>query len=364
MKIAEIIHELEQLAPMKFQESYDNSGLIVGDKSEELVRALFCLDSTEEVVDEAIENNCNMIIAHHPILFEGIKSLTGKNYIERTLLKAIKNDIAIYAIHTNLDNVSKGVNHQLAKALDIKDCRLLGPKGGLLKKLVFFCPKNEGGKVKQAIFQAGAGQIGEYDCCSYQVEGKGSFRAGENAKPFIGKKGEIHMEDELRIETIMPAHIQNSVIKAMLAAHPYEEVAYDIYELAMNWKEVGSGMIGQLDKPMNTSDYLDSVKQKLNVSCIRHTKLLKKEIQQIAICGGSGSFLLSEAINAGAELFITADYKYHQFFDAEDKIVIVDVGHYESEQFTPQLLANYLQEKISDFNPYLSTVNTNPVYYR
>jgi len=364
MKIREVIQQLEILAPKSLQENYDNSGLIVGKTDWELEGVLSCLDSTEEVIEEAISKNCNLIIAHHPILFSGIKQLRGDNYIERTLIKAIKNDLCIYAIHTNLDNVLGGVNKALASQLNLKNCRILSPKQNLLKKLVFFCPLSATEKVRQAIFQAGAGKIGEYDCCAFQLEGTGSFRAGEKTNPHLGEKGQLHFEKELRVETVLPNYIEDSVIHAMLAAHPYEEVAYDLYELSMPWKSVGSGLLGDLPEEIAVLDLLDLLKEKLNVSCIRHTKIIQEKIQKVALCGGSGSFLLPMAKAAKADIFITADFKYHQFFDAEDQLLIADVGHYESEQFTPKLLADYLKQKISGLSPHVSSINTNPVHYR
>tara|TARA_R110002096_G_scaffold109056_13_gene238734 strand:+ start:21551 stop:22645 length:1095 start_codon:yes stop_codon:yes gene_type:complete len=364
MKIKEIISHLELLAPPSLQESYDNSGLIVGNQEQELSKALICLDSTEAIIDDAIKNRCNLVIAHHPILFSGIKSLTGKNYIERTILKAIKNDVAIYAIHTNLDNVMNGVNHKLAEKLNLENCKILNPRSDLLKKLVFFCPLNAAEKVKNTIFEAGAGKIGAYDCCSFQVEGNGNFRAGNNSNPHVGKKGEIHVEPELRIETVFESYLENRVINSLLDSHPYEEVAYDLYSVSQKWHEVGSGMIGELSEGLDTEEFLDFLKLKLNIPFIRHTQIIKTKVKKIAICGGSGSFLLSKAIDQKADLFISADFKYHQFFDANKQITIVDIGHYESEQYTAEHIAEYLQEKIPNFAPYLSTINTNPINYR
>ena len=363
MKLKEILSTLESFAPRSFQEGYDNSGLIVGSEDDIVKKVLFCLDSTEEVVDEAISIGANLIVAHHPIVFSGLKSLTGKNYIERTILKAIKNAVAIYAIHTNLDNVSNGVNKELADRIGLESTHILSPKNGLMKKLVFFCPIKNVEEVRTAIFKAGAGHIGEYDCCAFQLEGEGSFRASEAANPHVGEKGKVHFETEMRIETVVPNHIEKRVVQAMIAAHPYEEVAYDLYDLAMPWSSVGSGLWGQLSKPMNAEDFLTLLKEKLNVSCIRHTALVKNQIETVALCGGSGSFLLNAAKSVKADVFVTADFKYHQFFDAENDIIIADVGHYESEQFTPNLLSRFLKEKHSDLNCVITEVNTNPVKY-
>lgn len=363
MNISEIISHLENLAPSSLQESYDNSGLIVGNPTTEVSGILICLDSIEAVIEEAIENKCNFIVAHHPILFSGLKSLTGKNYIERCLLKAIKNDIAIYAIHTNLDNVLHGVNHKIAKKIGLQNLNILAPKKGLLKKLVFFCPKSHAEKVKQSIFNAGAGSIGNYDACSFNIEGIGTFRAGEDSKPFLGKIGKTAQEEELRVETIFPLYKEKQVLKALLSSHPYEEVAYDLYSLTNSWNTVGSGIIGELETEMDAHSFLLDLKTKLNTDCIRHTNTLKSNIRKVAVCGGSGSFLLPTAIAKGADILVTADFKYHQFFDADNKIIIADVGHYESEQYTAELIQEYLQEKIPNFAVHLTKINTNPINY-
>jgi dinuclear metal center YbgI/SA1388 family protein len=364
MKISTIINHLEELAPISLQESYDNSGLLVGNSNAEIEKALLCLDSIESVIDEAIERNCGLVIAHHPIVFSGLKSLTGKNYIERTILKAIKNNIAIYAIHTNLDNVKNGVNKKIAEKIGLKNVQILSPKSGKLKKLVFFCPLQDADKVRAALFEAGGGTIGDYDYCSFSVEGEGTFRAGSDTNPHVGKRGELHREKEKRIELIFPDYLKSSLINALNENHPYEEVAFDVYSLENKWGEVGSGMIGELAEPEEAISFLDGVKLNLGTECIRHTAVVKEKVKRIAICGGSGSFLLNAAIAKKADVFITGDYKYHQFFDAEDKILIADVGHYESEQHTPELLQEYLKEKMPNFAFYLSKENTNPINYR
>jgi dinuclear metal center YbgI/SA1388 family protein len=364
MNISDLIAELENLAPPSLQESYDNSGLLVGDKNQEISSVLISLDCTEEVIEEAMSRSCNVVIAHHPILFGGLKSLTGKNYVERTILKAIRNNVAIYAIHTNLDNVHRGVNKKIAEKLGLKNLRVLSPKRGLLKKLVFFCPQANVEEVRQSVYGAGAGTIGVYDSCSFNVEGYGTFRGGASSNPYVGRKGEVHVEAETRVEVILPAFRQGAVLSALLKAHPYEEVAYDLYSIENTWASVGSGMLGELEEAVSSEVFLESLKENLRAACVRHTRLLKKEVKRIAVCGGSGSFLLKEAIAQQADVFVSADFKYHQFFDAEDKIVIADVGHYESEQFTPELIKEYLQEKIPNFAAYLSKVNTNPINYR
>lgn len=362
MYIKDIIQHLESFAPKSYQENYDNSGLIVGDKNAEVKGILVCLDSIEEVVDEAIRKNCNLIVAHHPIVFSGLKSLTGKNYVERTVIKAIKNDVAIYAIHTNLDNVRKGVNRYLADRIGLKNVQILAPKSELLQKLALFVPKTHIEEVKNALFSAGAGEIGKYKHCSFSSEGNGTFMATEGTNPYVGNVGEIHTEPEFKLEVVFPKHIQSKVVKALLEAHPYEEVAYDIYQLQNKYNEVGSGMIGEIEET-DELEFLKSLKTNLPAKSVRYTNLLGKKVKKIAICGGSGSFLLPQAIAQGADVFVTADFKYHQFFDADNQIVIADVGHFESEQTTIQLIADCINEKFPKFAVHLTETNTNPVNY-
>lgn len=363
MKIKEIISELEKLAPLSLQESYDNAGLITGNQNDECSSVILTIDTTEAVIEEAIDKGANLVLSHHPIVFSGLKKLNGKNYIERAVIKAIKNDIAIYAAHTNMDNVSVGVNAKICEKLNLQHCKILSPIKGSLKKLVSFIPSKHLEKVRQAIFAAGAGHIGNYDNCSYSTKGKGSFRALENANPYVGALGKIHFEEETRFETIFPAHKQSKVISALLNSHPYEEVAYDIYPLDNIYEETGAGMIGELENAIPEKDFLDKIKEVFNVGCIRHTQLLNKSIKKVAICGGSGSFLLAKAMSSSADIFITGDFKYHQFFDAENKILIADIGHYESEQFTKELFYDILKKKFPNFAFYFSEENTNPVNY-
>lgn len=363
MKIQEITSYLESLAPLSSQEGYDNSGFIVGNSQVELTQALICLDSTEEVVDEAIAKGCNLIIAHHPIVFKGLKKITGKNYVERVVLKCIKNDIALYAIHTNLDNYIFGVNAEIGKRLGLQKLRVLEPKQGVLNKLVVFVPSQYTSKVQQAIYAAGAGAIGEYKECSFKTEGTGSFSPLDRANPFIGKVGTAEEVTEDRVEVLVSSHVLRAVINAMLKAHPYEEVAYDIISLQNSNKYEGAGMMGELDHAMPTGEFLKMVKSVFNCGAIRHTKLIADEIRTVAFCGGAGSFLLGNAIQYKADIYITGDFKYHEFFDAEDKITIADIGHFESEQFTIDLLQNVLNAKFQAGDFVKTSVNTNPVHY-
>jgi dinuclear metal center YbgI/SA1388 family protein len=363
MQLSEIIKAIETFAPPSYQENYDNTGLITGNSGQNITGALICLDSIEEVIDEAIRENCNLVIAHHPIIFSGLKQINGKNYVESTIIKAIKNDIAIYAAHTNLDNVQHGVNAKIAEKLGLKNCSVLQPKSGLLKKLVTFCPSDKAAEVRDSMFKAGAGKIGHYDECSYNLEGFGTFRAGERTKPFVGEQNIQHQEPETRIETIFPSQLQSIILKALFASHPYEEVAYDIYPLENEYKQTGSGLVGETEKPQDETEFLKNLKSSLKTDCVRYTALTGNKIKKVAICGGSGSFLLKKAILAGADAFVTADLKYHQFFDAEGKILLADVGHFESEQFTGEIFYDLLMEKFPTFAVRLSKTNTNPVNY-
>lgn len=363
MKLAQIINFLESIAPLNYQENYDNAGLITGTDRHEITSALVSLDCTEAVVDEAVAKGCNLIISHHPIVFKGLKKLNGKSYVERVLLKAIKNDISLYAIHTNLDNISKGVNAEICKRLGILKPCILAPKNDLLKKLVTFCPTTKAAEVREALFSSGCGHIGLYSNCSFNVNGFGSFKAGEQTKPYVGEIGLEHHEPETRIETVFKAHKERIVINALLKAHPYQEAAYDIYPLNNADDQVGSGMVGFLEQPKTETEFLTLLKNKMQAKVIRHTALLGKPVKKVAVCGGSGSFLLKNAIAAEADVFITADFKYHDFFDAENKIIIADIGHYETEQFTSNLLVDNIQEKFPTFAVCLAQQNTNPINY-
>lgn len=361
--IKDILKVIEDYAPLRYQESYDNAGLITGDASAEVTGALLSLDCIEATIEEAIENNCNLIIAHHPIVFGGLKKITGSNYVERTVIKAIRNNIAIYAAHTNLDNVKNGVNARIAQKLGLTNLSILAPKKQLLKKLVTYVPEKQANEVRQTLFEAGAGHIGEYDSCSFNLSGTGTFRGNETTHPFAGKPMELHQENEIRIETVFPAYRETTIIRALLDAHPYEEVAYDIYSLDNALNTVGSGMLGQLPEALPEQDFLQLVKTQLKAGVLKHTAFTQKNIKKVALCGGSGQFLLKNAISAGADAYITADFKYHEFFDAEGKIVLIDAGHYETEQFTPEIFYEIIQNKFPKFASYLSKINTNPVNY-
>lgn len=363
MKVKDITEYLESLAPRAYQESYDNSGLLTGEPSQEVTGVLVTLDCTEEVVQEAIERGINMIVAHHPIIFKGLKKLTGSNYVERTILKAIRNNIALYAIHTNLDNIHTGVNRKIGKKIGLKNLRILLPKKDTLSKLVTFIPRENEEPVMKALYDAGAGQIGNYKNCSFGVAGTGTFMPNEVATPHIGKANQQESVKEIRAEVIFSTHLEAQIIGGLRKAHPYEEVAYYITRLENDNQEVGSGMIGELEQPMEPIEFLKGLKTSMSLNIIRHTQLLDKKVKKVAICGGSGSFLLHQAIRSGADFFVTADFKYHEFFDADGKITIADIGHYESEFFTKELIMELLKEKFPTFAVNFSSTDTNPIRY-
>jgi dinuclear metal center YbgI/SA1388 family protein len=361
--IKDIIYELEKLAPLAYQESYDNAGLLVGTHETVVQGILFTLDVTEEVVNEAIEKGCNLIVAHHPIIFKGLKKLNGKNYVERTVIKAIKHDIAIYATHTNLDHVKKGVNWEISERIGLVNLRILAPKKQSLTKLAFFTPKENTQTILDALFDTGAGKIGEYENCSFKVAGTGTFLPGDAANPTIGTRGRLEYVTEERVEIMFPSYLESKIVAALRSIHPYEEVAYYLTSLENENQDVGAGALGELPEEMTAADFLHHLKSALHLSVIKHTKPIDKSIKRVAICGGAGSFLLNNAIQSRADAFITADYKYHEFFDAENRLMICDIGHYESEVFTKNLLHNYLSGKFSNFALCLSEINTNPVRY-
>ena len=363
MNIGEITYFLESVAPLSLQESYDNAGLITGNSNWDCTGIITTLDATEAVVLEAIEKKCNLIVAHHPIIFGGLRKITGKNYVEQTIITAIKNDIAIYAIHTNLDNVLHGVNATIADKLGLINRKILQPKNDTLKKLFTFVPVEFAENVRSAIFNAGGGHISNYSECSFNTAGQGTFKPGEGTNPFTGKRGIRHTEDEIKMEMIFPAWQQQAILKAMFDAHPYEEVAYDIIALDNHNQQVGSGLLGELHQPLNETAFLELLKEKFNLSVIRHTVLLNKPVKKIVLCGGAGSFLISAAAASGANFYITGDIKYHEFFDANSRLVVADIGHFESEQFTIDLLFDILSQKFPTFAVLKTGVKTNPVHY-
>jgi len=363
MKIKALINHLKTYAPLTYAEDFDNVGLIVGDEDQTLRAVLVSLDTTEDVVQEAIDNNCNLILSFHPIVFSGIKKLTPHNYVNRAVIKAIKNDIAIYAIHTALDNAFHGVNRVISDKIGLKKTSMLMPQGGTIKKLTTYVPKDNADQLRVKLFEAGAGQIGNYSNCSFSLEGKGSFKGNEASNPVIGQKGKTHYEEEVQINMTYAKHLQNKVLSQLFKHHPYEEVAYEIETLENTNQHIGLGMIGQLDTPMEEKKFLDVLKSNFQTPVIRHSALLNKTIKKVAVLGGSGASAISKAIASGADTYVTADLKYHDFFKAEKSILLVDIGHYESEQFTKQLLYTFINENFTNFAVVLSNTNTNPVQY-
>lgn len=363
MKIREIVAAIENIAPPVYADEWDNVGLILGDMDTETDSALIAFEMTEEVLEEAIKDGFGLIITHHPLIFKGIKKINSNNATGRIIQKALQNNVAIYAAHTNLDNVLKGVNGKLAEMLGIKQVAPLDFKQHLLLKLVTFVPESHADTVREALFAAGAGHIGNYDSCSFSVPGKGSFRGDEHTNPFVGESGKLHFEEEARIETILPAHLQHRVLTALIKAHPYEEPAYDFYKLENPLSSVGSGMIGYLEDEMDEMEFLHHIKHSLNIPVLRHSELTGKKIRRVAFCGGAGAFLLPVALSRGADAFITGDVKYHEFFMPEKNLLLVDAGHYETEQFTTSLLFDLLMQKFSNFAIRISACSTNAVNY-
>ena len=363
MTIKDISNHLEELAPLKYAEDFDNVGLLIGDYATKVTGVLVTLDTLESVVDEAIAKNCNLIVSFHPIIFSGLKKLTGANYVERVVLKAIKNDIAIYAIHTALDNSFKGVSAKMAEVLGLANTRILLPKQGFIKKLTTYVPKKDAEKVRTALFKAGAGAIGNYNNCSFNMEGVGTYKGNENSNPTLGKKGTLHTENETFISVVFETHLEKKLLSTLFKVHPYEEVAYDIVTTDNTHQHIGMGMIGELINPMIPQQFLSFVKEKFNLQCIRHSKLLDKPIKKVAVLGGSGSFAIETAKNSNADIYISADFKYHEFYKAENKLILADIGHYESEQFTKNHLVDYLTNKFRNFAIILSKKNTNPINY-
>ncbi|MEB2340804.1 MAG: Nif3-like dinuclear metal center hexameric protein [Flavobacteriia bacterium] len=363
MKIKEVIQALEQWAPPMLQEDYDNSRLQTGHPDQDVNAALLTLDCTEAVVAEAVDKGCGLVITHHPVIFKGLKSLTGATDVERTILAAVRNNVAIYAMHTNLDNVIDGVSGEMAARLGLKPLHVLDPKPGQLLKLAVFVPKDHADAVRDAMFAAGAGRVGAYDECSFNLDGTGTFRAGEGTNPFVGEKGKRHGEHEVRVEVICPATVQQAVVTAMEAAHPYEEVAYDLYPLLNRHQGVGSGLVGEFEAPMGEGAFLDLVKSVFGPPAIRHTALRNRPVKRVALCGGSGAFLIGKAMAAGADAYVTGDIKYHEFFLPDGRMLLADIGHFESERFTPSLIQHRLARILPTFATRLSETGTNPIHF-
>ena len=370
MNIKTIIDLLNLIAPLDYAEDFDNVGLLVGNENNILTNILVCHDALETVIDEAIAKNCNFVICFHPIIFSGLKKITNKSYVQRAIMKAIRNDIAVYAMHTAYDNHIDGVNKIFCDALGLVKTKILIPKKNCIQKLVTFAPNNEVEKVRNALFAAGAGRIGNYENCSFSSEGIGTFQGNENSNPVVGNRFEFKTDHETKIEVTFEKHLQSQILRALFDAHIYEEVAYEIITLENKHQNIGLGMIGELETAMTEQDFLEMVRLKIDAKGIRHSEFLNKKVKKIAVLGGAGSFAIANAIAAGADVFLTADLKYHQFYEAENKVLLVDVGHYESERYTKNHIVAQISKKMINFAPnsekinvVLSETNTNPVKY-
>ena len=363
VKIKEIVDALEMFAPLPLQDGFDNAGLQVGLTDAEVTGVLLCLDVTEKVVDEAVASGCNLIVSHHPLIFSPLKRITGATYVERCVMKALSNGVAIYSAHTNIDNAPGGVNYRIAEKLGLQNLKILVPKENALLKLSVYVPVASADAVREALFAAGCGHIGNYDSCSYNVEGFGTFKAGEGAQPFCGTVGALHKENEVRIDTILPAYIKNRVIKALLAVHPYEEPAYDIYPLQNNWEAVGSGVVGELPEATDERDFLLKIKDTFAAGCVRHTLLMGKKVKKVALCGGAGASFAGAALAAGADLYLTGEARYHDLFLYNGKMLVAFIGHYESEQFTMEIFKEIISAAHPNIKVKTTEVNTNPVQY-
>ena len=363
MTIKDIASHIEEIAPLSYAEDFDNVGLLIGKYSTEVTGILVTLDTLESVIEEAIDNKCNLIVSFHPIIFSGLKKINGTNYVERVVEKAIKNDISIYAMHTALDNSFVGVNARICEVLGLINKKILIPKQGTLRKLTTYVPTKNAEELRNKLFETGAGRIGNYENCSFSTQGTGTYKGNEHSNPIIGEKGKIHTENEISISVTFEKHIEQNVINTMLKNHPYEEVAYEIVSLENTYQKLGLGMVGELENEMDEASFFKFLKKAMNVTIIRHSKLIGKPIKKVAVLGGSGSYAIKNAIQSNADIYITSDIKYHEFYKAEDKLIIADIGHYESEQFTKNLLVEFLTKKIPNFAIVLSKKNTNPIYY-
>ena len=363
MKLRELCAWLDSEAPLSFQESYDNSGLQIGEPGSEISSALLTVDVTEKVVEEAITAGCNVIISHHPLIFTPVKKISGRNSTERIISRCIRNDISVYSAHTNLDIAHHLVSRKMAEKLGLVETKVLSPQENKLMKLVTYIPESHLDKVRNAIFDAGAGVVGNYDRCGFALQGTGSFRGNEGSDPFVGEPGKLHFENEVRFETVMFAHMRDRVMDALLANHPYEEVAYDLYSLENRNIDSGLGCIGTLQEEMEERSFVKMVSEVFGARSVRFSDPTGKKINKVAVCGGSGSSLVRDAILQGADAFVTAEIKYHTFFETENRILLVDTGHYESEKYSVEVLKELIIKKFPKFALRFSEINTNPINY-
>lgn len=393
MKVREITDYLNSIFLPVYQETYDNAGFLVGDPAREVSGVLATTDVTDAVIDEAIALGANLIVSHHPLIFGGLKRLTPDSATPRMVIRLIENGIGVYAAHTNLDNLQQGVNGILARKLGLEGCRILRPVEGVLRKLVTYVPTADADRVRQALFDAGAGGIGAYDCCSYNSDGFGTFRASEGCHPHCGQIGELHREAETRIEVIYEKRLERKLIRALVEAHPYEEPAYDCIPLDNALPTVGAGMVGRLREPMAAADFFAMVKERLGLPVVRISQMgfgnskfiIEKQqgknqksatensqladhqpqftISKVALCGGSGAFLIGDAKSCGADVYLTADLKYHDFQSAEGRILLADIGHFESEQFAKEIFYDAISKKFSNFACHISQKDRGYICY-
>lgn len=364
-RISDIASLLEAIAPPSLQEDYDNSGLLIGEPHTEVTGVLVSLDVTEAVVAEAVRKGCNLIVSHHPLIFRPLKRLTGRNQVERTAMAALRAGVGLYAIHTNLDNVAHGVNAMMADKLGLDDFETLRPAKATLSKVVTFVPHDDLDAVRQAMFAAGAGNLGDYDECGFVTRGEGTFRAQPGSNPHLGSVGQREGVEEARLEVIVERWNVGPVVAAMHDAHPYDVVAHDVLHLENAHPTAGSGGIGGYDVPLSWSAFVDRLKSAFGAPVVRHTAPPETPISTVALCGGTGSFLLPDAIRAGADVFLSSDFKYHEFFGTEGRITIADIGHAEAEGGISAWLVDQLavlKVGFPNFAVLLSEVRTNPIH--
>ncbi|MBP5687674.1 MAG: Nif3-like dinuclear metal center hexameric protein [Muribaculaceae bacterium] len=362
MKVKEITDAIEAVAPLYLQESWDNSGMQVGDQDSEVTGVVLCTDVREEIVDEAIERGANMIISHHPLLFRGLKKIVGRSYQERIVAKAIKNDITIYCAHTNMDSAVGGVNFKMAEKLGMTGVRVLDPQQGTQRKIVVFVPTEAVAMVEKAMCDAGAGRLGNYDNCTYSMNGEGHYRALDGAEPWAGKVGEKHSEPEVRLEVLVHKALCGRVVAAMIKAHPYEEPAFDIIALENGDKYAGLGVIGDVE-PQDARGFLEKVKNAFEVEAVRYSGNLDRQVRRVAMCGGAGADFIGLAMSQGADVYITGDMKYHEFQGNEERIILADIGHYESEHYTKEIFYDIISKKNPNFAVDFAKSEKNQVKY-
>ncbi len=354
MKIQEVVEHLNGRFLPCYQEGWDNCGLLVGDAMQEITGTLVCLDVTMPVIEEAMEKGCNLIVSHHPLIYKGVMRLTPATETGRMLLQLAQQGICVYAAHTDLDKLSWGVSGELIQRLGVENYQVLEPVEGALKKLVTYCPTSHATKVREALWEAGAGEIGNYKHCSYQVHGEGTFCAGTSAHPYVGEIGQLHYEKESRIEVIYESRMEKKLVKKLLLAHPYEEPAFDLIALTNSYARIGLGAYGVLPQPMPTEQFLARVKETLHLPHLRCSALNNTTIEKVAVCGGSGASLIGKAKSIGADIYLCGDLKYHEFQQAEGSIILADIGHYESEQFAKEIIYREISEKFSNFATQIS----------